>query len=526
MPGTTGTNGRNRMRLLPSAALLISGLLAGGWLMQRAVVGGSSTASARDGSRLLDAVMQRVRERYVEQVSEEELWEKATAGMLAGLGDPNSAYLTPERLERLNRVAANSYRGVGLQVDVRDGWVTVTQPRAGTPAERAGLQVGDRLVEVDGRSMAGWTVEEARNALQGPLGSKVDLVAERAGSRMRMVLERADIRRSAVARATLLAGGVGYLAVTTFSDSTAAEVVATVDSLRKLGATSLILDLRGNPGGLLTQGVEVADLFLSPGQLIVTTKGRVPQANAVYVDETAERWSSLSVAVLVNGGTASAAEIVAGALQDHDRALVIGRVTYGKGSAQAVYPLDNGAALKLTNARWFTPLGRSIEVAAVGEERLADADTARPVFRSAAGRAILGGGGIVPDMIAGDSVPDRAERRFYAELGAGVPEWRALVADQAASLVRSGAVHDSMFSVLPAWRARLRSDVMRKGLKLSVTTYDEVPALIERELGREIARQAFGVPFQLRRQVRNDAVVQRAAEVLRKAKGPKEVFAE
>lgn len=514
----------NRMRLLPSAALIVSSMLAGGWLVNRAVSDRGS--SARDGAQLLDQVMVRIRETYVEEVPEEAIWELATRGMLQELGDPNTAYLTPERLERLNRETSNSYRGVGMSVDVRDGWVTVTQPRAGAPAERAGIQVGDRLIEVDGRSMQGWTVGEAREALQGPLGSSVALVVERQGARLRVTLERGDIRRSAVARATLLEGGVGFLAVTTFSDSTESEVIATVDSLRRLGATSLVLDLRGNPGGLLTQGVGVADLFLSAGQRIVTTRGRVPQANAVYVDESAERWPTLPVAVLVNGGTASAAEIVAGALQDHDRAIVMGRITYGKGSAQAIYPLENGAALQLTNARWFTPLGRSIEVAAEGEERLADADTARPVFRTASGRAVLGGGGIVPDLIAGDSAIPPAERRFWAELGADFPKWRDLVGTQAAALIRDGQVRDSLFTVSPAWTARLRSAVARAGLRLTADTYDAAQAVVIRELGREVARQAFGVPFQQRRQVRADAVVQRAAELLRRAKEPRQVFAE
>jgi carboxyl-terminal processing protease len=404
--------------------------------------------------------------------------------------------------------------------------VTVTQPRAGSPAERAGLQVGDRLVEVDGRSMQGWTVGEAREALRGEVGTSVQVTVERQGTRHRVSLERADIRRSSVARATLLDGGVAFLAVTTFSDSTESELIATVDSLRRLGATSLILDLRGNPGGLLTQGVGVADLFLSPGQRIVTTRGRVEQANAVFVDETAERWPALPVAVLVNNGTASAAEIVAGALQDHDRALVIGRVTYGKGSAQAVYPLENGAALQLTNARWFTPLGRSIEVAAEGEERLADADTARPVFRSAMGRAVLGGGGIVPDVVAGDTAAPLPERRLFAELGADVPEFRQVITDQVAALVRSGGVKDSLFAVQPEWRARVRAMVLRARLRLSATTFDEAHAVVDREIGREVARQAFGVPYSQRRQVRSDPVVQRAAGVLRRAKEPRQVFAE
>lgn len=516
----------NRMRLLPSAALLFAGLLAGGWLVQRAVRGGGG--ETRERAQLLESVMERVRESYVEPVSEDSLWELALSGMVQQLGDPNTAYLSPERLERLNRQMSNTYLGVGLQVDVRDGWITVLSPRPGSPAERAGLQMGDRIAEIDGKHAEGWTVEEARRALRGPLGSKVTVVVERGqGGRRSFTLERADIRLNAVTRATVLDGGVGYVAVGTFSDSTEVELVHAVDSLRGAGATSLVLDLRGNPGGLLSQGVAVADLFLAPGQRIVSTKGRIPQANAVFVDETPERWSALPVVVLVNGGTASAAEIVAGALQDNDRALVMGRTTYGKGSAQAVYTLENGAGLKLTNARWFTPLGRSIEVAPPDEERLADADTARPVFRTSTGRAVLGGGGIVPDRPAGDSVPNPAERRFLAEFDeAGFERWREVLGTQAAGLIRSGAVQDSLFTVAPQWRAQLLTSLQRRGIRVSAESFTQASALVDRALANEIARQAFGVPYSQRRTVRADSVVRRAAEILRRAKGPAAVFGE
>jgi carboxyl-terminal processing protease len=228
--------------------------------------------------------------------------------------------------------------------------------------------------------------------------------------------------------------------------------------------------------------------------------------------------------VLVNHGTASAAEIVAGALQDNDRALVVGRPTYGKGSAQAIYPLENGAALSLTNARWFTPLGRSIEYPTVDEVPLADADTARPTFRTALGRAVYGGGGIVPDVAAGDSVPDPAERRFYAELGERVPEWRALVRTLAQELVREGVARDSLYRMDPRWRARLRTAMQRARLVVTATTWNEATPLVDRLLGNDIARYGFGVPYMQRRTVRADEVVQRAADVLRRARTPREVF--
>lgn len=510
--------------MIPPTALIAAALLAGAWLLGRAL--DRDARREEEGARLLDAVMTKVRETYVEEVDEQTLWQGAIAGMMDELGDPNSAYLTPDRLERLQLTASNAYRGVGLQVDVLDGWITVAQPRPGSPAERAGLQTGDRLVELDGKSMRGWTVAEAREGLRGPLGSTVKLVVERGqGTRIPVTLERADIRVRAVTRAVVLDGGVGYVAVTTFSDSTEAELISVVDSLRANGASSLVLDMRGNPGGLLEQGIGVADLFLAPEKQIVTTRGRVPDANHVYVDSTRERWAGMPIAVLVNGNTASAAEIVAGALQDNDRAVVLGRVTYGKGSAQVVYPLDNGAAISLTQARWFTPLGRSLEVAPPDEEPLADADTARPVFRTASGRPVYGGGGIVPDITAGDSMPDPMERRFLAEVGAEVPKWREMLTAEARALVQSRAVRDSLFTVRPEWRRSLQARVRAAGLQVNPATFTDAQAFVERALGSEIARQGWGVPYAQRRSVRADAVVLRAAEVLRRARAPKDVFA-
>ena len=515
-----------RARVLGSAVLMLAAAWSAIWLIQRAVRG--KDRGEQRGAQLLESVMTRVRDNYVEPVEAERLWELATIGLLDELGDPNSAYLTPERLERLERTASNSYVGVGLQVDVRDGWVTVTLPRAGSPAERAGLQPGDRLVEIDGRSMRGWTVEEARVAFRGPPGSTVAVVVERgsgAGARIPVSLERAEIQVRAVARAIVLGGGVGYFAVTTFSDSTEAELVRTVDSLRAAGARSIVLDLRGNPGGLLAQGVRVADLFLSPGQRIVSTRGRVEMANAIYADSTPERWPDLPMVVLVNHLTASAAEIVAGALQDNDRALVIGRATYGKGSAQAIYRLANGAAISLTNARWVTPLGRSIEYALPDEQPLADADTARPRFKTAMGRTVFGGGGIVPDLAAGDSAADLAERRFIAELGKNLVEWRRMARDFAAARVQDGAVRDSLFTVPPAWRDQLYARLDRAGVAVSVVTYREAHAFVDRALSNEAIRTAYGAAYLQRRVVRDDPVVQRALAVLRKARSARAVFA-
>ncbi|MFI5244923.1 MAG: S41 family peptidase, partial [Gemmatimonadales bacterium] len=310
-----------RARLLSVTVVLAGATIAGAYFMQRGLAprgARGNSMNETEGAKLFDAVLRRVEESWVDSASSEELYRRATTGLVQQLGDPNTAFLTPDRLRRLREVVSGSYSGVGMNVDSRDGWITVLAPRPGSPAERAGIRAGDRVVEVDGQATRSWTTDEARNALRGPLGSTVKLVIERAGARIPLTLERSDIHVRSVQRAAILDDHTGYAAIGSFTDSTNLDVTATIDSLVHAGATSLILDLRNNPGGLLAQGVAVAELFLDPGQKVVSTKGRMAAANASYKATSAQRWPKLPIIVLVNGGTASAAEIVAGALQDHD----------------------------------------------------------------------------------------------------------------------------------------------------------------------------------------------------------------
>jgi carboxyl-terminal processing protease len=221
------------------------------------------------------------------------------------------------------------------------------------------VRVGDRIVEIAGEPTRGLTAEEVTRRLRGAPETPVRFAVERFGveGRVPFTVTRESVHVRSVRRVALLGDGVGYLDLSSFAASSADEVRTGVDSLRTLGAQSVVFDLRGNPGGLLDQGVAVADLFLDAGQAIARTAGRAPQAERRYVDETPQRYAGLPVVVLVDGASASAAEIVAGALQDHDRALVVGAPTFGKGSAQQVFPLAGGSALKLTTALWFTPSG-------------------------------------------------------------------------------------------------------------------------------------------------------------------------
>lgn len=387
-----------RSRAVFAGALLSSALVSGGWFVERGLT--QESGAAADGSHLFEQVFDYVSKKYVDTLSDSVLYVDAAKGVVDELHDPHSEYLSPVLYARLNESTSGNYVGIGTQVDIRDGWVTVVAPLPGGPALAAGIRPGDRIVDVDGVSMRGEPIDAVQKALRGAPGSSVRLTVERDGasSPLTFTLQRREIHIRSVQHATLLPGGVGYAALMIFSETSAQELERAVDSLSHAGMHSLILDLRENPGGLLEQGVGVADLFLDPGQRIVTMRGRTPDMMHTYTDHAPQRWASLPIAVLVDSNTASAAEIVSGALQDHDRAVILGTPTYGKGSAQSVFALPNGGAVKLTTALWFTPSGRSINRPRPGEDPFgADTTGAKPTYKTDDGRTVLGGGGITPD---------------------------------------------------------------------------------------------------------------------------------
>ena len=501
-------------------------MLLGGWLVRRGLgtpAGQAPHLTAAQGQRLFGEVMSYVQQHWVDTLPTDEAYRRAALGLVRELGDPNTAYLPPDRLKRLREATTGLYTGIGATIDVREGWIAIVSTRTGSPADRAGIHAGDRLVEVDGRSTHGWTNEEARNALRGVPGSALALTIARGGTRIPLQLTRGDIHVSSVTRAMLLERGVGYFAIVSFSDSTASETAAAVDSLVRAGATSLVIDLRGNPGGLLAQGVAVADLFLDAGQKVASTRGRGPSASATFTDGAPQRWPSLPLVLLVNNYTASAAEIVAGALQDHDRAVVMGRPTYGKGSAQQVVPLADGGAIKITNALWYTPVGRSID-RPHGKQADTVSDSTRPSYTTDHGRIVKGGGGIVPDVLAGDSTASAAERAWVAAVGAKVPLFRLALKDYGAEVTRRKLVQNPQFVVTPMMREGLRRAMHEKHLDVPEQVYDDAHEAIDRVLGAEIALQAFGVPGAQQRAVRHDPVIARAVKLVAGAPAPGVLF--
>jgi carboxyl-terminal processing protease len=503
-----------RARTIIVAGTLFGAMITGGWLLQR----GSRTGmfTAYEGQQLFDNVLQHVENDYVDSVSDSLLYRKSVEGMLYELNDPYTTFLPPDRFARLNETTSGNYAGLGIETDLRDGWLIVVTPVPGGPAERAGLQPGDRITEIAGKPAKGWTSEEASKALRGKPGTSVAIKVERPGvaAPIDMKIVRSTIHQSAVRRASMLADNVGYIDLKAFSDSTAKELNGAIDNLLAHGMKTLVIDLRTNPGGLLTQGVRVSDLFLNPGQRIVSMRGRLPEANREYADTARQRWPQLPLLVLVDGRSASAAEIVAGALQDHDRAVVVGTPTYGKGSAQSVVSFGDDGGLKLTTARWFTPVGRSITRRAPNDD---ESDDAPPVkrerFHTDAGRVVYGGGGITPDVISGDSTTPIAEGRLIRALGPNVGHFRDAITDYALYLKGAHLIASPDFSVTPAMRDEVWKRMQARGIDIPRSVFDDGEPLVSRLIAFDIARYVFGSDAEFRRRASVDKPLQKALEL-------------
>jgi len=332
----------------------------------------------------------RVRNEYVNRIDEEVLVENAIRGMLEGL-DQHSRYLDRDQYQDIRIATTGNYSGIGLDVDLRDGKIVVLAPIDGTPAAEAGIQSGDVVVSVDDVPVGAEGVEEAVNRMRGVPGSEVRLAISRGADDAGEELLSFSVTRAAIhvdtVRSEYLGGGYGYLRVTGFSVSTVAELDAAAEELTENGTrelAGLVLDLRDNPGGVLDAAIEVADRFLDEG-LIVRGNGRVAQSRFEQFATPGHRLETVPLAVLINGGSASGSEIVAGALKDHGRAELFGQRSYGKGSVQSVVPLGEGSALKLTTAHYLTPSGTSINGRGIGPDVTVRSGGAEFRYRGAGG---------------------------------------------------------------------------------------------------------------------------------------------
>lgn len=332
--------------------------------------------------RIFAEVFNQIRSAYVEKVDDRTLLENAIKGMLNGL-DPHSAYLDKDSFTELRESTTGEFGGVGLEVGAEQGgFVRVITPIDDTPAKAAGMESGDIIIKIDGKSVKGMGLNEAVDKMRGPKGSKITLtvVRESVQGPFDVTLVR-DVIRVRSVRQRMLDPGLGYMRIAQFQSETGRDFVKALDSLttdNKGPLTGLVLDLRNNPGGVLQASVDVADAFLEEG-LVVYTEGRIENASARFSARPGDLLSGAPVVVLINGGTASASEIVAGALQDHKRAVVVGTDSFGKGSVQTVLPLAEDRAIKLTTARYFTPAGRSIQAQGIKPDIEVERATLTPV---------------------------------------------------------------------------------------------------------------------------------------------------
>ena len=372
-------------------------------------------------TKMMADIAYKIHSRYMEDVDPESLIEAGIEGMLSNL-DPYSVVLKPKSYESLMESTHGKYEGVGMQIDLRDNRVTIVSPMEGTPAWRMGFKAGDKIMKIDTVSTEGMKTDEAANLMRGPAGTKVKLTILRPGIDypMEYDVERAVIELNSVRYYGLVEPGIGYVRIDKFAETTTEELEKAITDMKtNMGVKSLIFDLRSNGGGLLDQAISVANLFLPKDKLVVYTQGKYPTSQRKYFSQTDPLLPEGELVVLVNGGTASASEIVSGALQDWDRAVIVGNTTFGKGLVQQIFGGQNGeAALKLTTAKYYIPSGRCIQKPERAkkhpetmsdeeislEEKNSETGETRDVFFTNAGRKVYGGGGVVPDVVVEDEL--------------------------------------------------------------------------------------------------------------------------
>ncbi|MGI9041115.1 MAG: S41 family peptidase [Gemmatimonadales bacterium] len=499
-----------RARWIALTMVLAITFVSGGWLLRPTPAAGGSIYQQ---ARLFENVVATIHGHYIDSLGEGSLYQRAAGALVASLRDPYAELLLNESYREYQRQMTGTELNVGLDSKPTESGLEYR-------AKGDGVGPGDEVLSINGRSTKGWSTGRVEAALREGVGPTVTVVVRPRGSSEPVVrrLVRTPVHVPAASRGVLLDGRVGYVALHRMSDGAAEELRGVVDQLVADGMTGLVLDLRSNPGGLIREGVKVAGLFLPPGDTVATSEGRSKRHSKTYLAAAPGGWDDLRLAVLVNRGTASSAELIAGALQDHDRALIVGTPSYGKGVLQTTYPLGEEVAIKLTTARWFTPTGRSVQrprpdtAGGPGNRTPALAPT---VFRSAAGRPIPDASGILPDLLVRSSLRSDGERTLHRALGDDLDRFRTALTVYASELRAAGEVTDESFKVTPGMREELFLLLEEEGVPLSRETFESAGVYVDEQLGFEITRQLFGTESVVRRQARSDRQLLAALRVLR-----------
>ena len=440
--------------------------------------------------------------------SEQAFYQGAIPGLLRKL-DPHSIFFDPGQFEQLQKLETSTQKGFGTVVSILPGRVIVLQTLPGTPSAKAGLSPGDEILGINGYEISRLDSDQLMQLLSEARQHPAGLDVRRAGipRMLRFTLTPEELQQPSVAPGFFVAAGIGYIKVSSFEENTAKLLQEGIEKLGGAHLSGLVLDLRGNPGGLLTAAVETASLFLPPGSPIVTVRGRNVPEHTEKVPDTAKPYR-FKLAILLNEKTASASEIVTGAMQDHDRATVLGAPSYGKGLVQSVFPLSEGTGLALTTALYYTPSGRSIQKPLNAEEFELGATTAHTngakQFHTDKGRTVTGGGGIQPDLV----IYPQAMNRLREVLEASASFTR-----YATEYLSHHKVTEE-FEVTPELLDQFKSYLSDRGIQPGVAEWSAEREYIENRLKTEIFNQALGVEKGDQVEAQRDPAIQKAIEVL------------
>lgn len=484
----------------------------------------------RETARVFDQVFGLVSSRFVDTLGTDELYVRAARGLLSELDDPYAALVSPKEMEEFTVGTAGRYGGIGLLLEDHEGKFTVSRVFPNTPGEQAGVLPGDMIVAINGKPTKGWEFGDVTGSLKGQPGTKVTVDFARPGVAVpiQVRLLRAVVRIPSVPYAMMLDENTGYVPLQQFSENSTVEVQAALTRLLRSGMKSLILDFRGNGGGYTDQALAITNLFLPRGMEIYSVRDRDGRADRYYAtrDPVAP---TLPLVILTDGYSASATEIVAGALQDHDRALILGTTSFGKGLVQTVFPLEDGWVVKMTTGKWYTPSGRSIQrpdrdVGSAHQDEPVEPDSIlnRPSFRSDGGRVVYGGGAITPDVIVKYDTMTTPESELAKALAPRSQDAYLALYDLAASL--KAEVRPD-FVVRPEWRVDFYNRLLARGVTIDRAQFDAGRTYIDRLIGNKVATLSFGDSTARKRGVSDDAQLKRALELINQGSTQKDLLA-
>ena len=460
---------------------------------------------------VLNDIIRIVNDNYVEVPDWDKVMEGAFTGLMGNL-DPHSVYIQEDKLSDIQEKFTGKFEGIGIEFDILGGYITVISPIANSPAEKAGLDVLDKIVKIDGESAYKITREEVFKKLRGPKGSKVDVVIRRQDvDDFEVTIIRDEIPIYSVSASFMIDDSTGYIYLNRFSQTTTKEIEEALCKLEDAGMKQLIFDLRNNSGGYLEQAVKVADKFIAGKQKIVYTKGRIRNANEEFYSGKDESHPRFPLVILINRGSASASEIVAGAVQDLDRGVIVGETSFGKGLVQRQYDLRDGSAIRVTVAKYYTPSGRLIQrpyddnianyyesFAQENRDSLlsAESEETRPQYQTVSGRVVYGGGGITPDHyveykrykhdLSKDTMkllrhPSRVLFEFAAEYSVKHKRW----AGKKDKFMEKFQITDKTFDVFKEW-------VEDKEIDIDLSNLDNDSGYLKMLLKAEVAKDFWG----------------------------------